>query len=85
MEEVKAFGNEFDRLRASFNAIRSKGLILTKDQQKEFVSESSALRQRLKQIQSKNSDGRIPPSELARREVLIVNLEKLKYIIFSFV
>ncbi len=75
MEEVKAFGNEFDRLRASFNAIRSKGLILTKDQQKEFVSESSALRQRLKQIQSKNSDGRIPPSELARREVLIVNLE----------
>ena len=74
-EELKGLAKDFDTLRVQFNTVRSKGLLLSKEQQKQFIAEVSDHRQRLKQIQATNAHGRIATSELARREVLIVNLE----------
>ena len=74
MEILKGIGVDFDRLRASLNGIRSRGLILTQEQHIHYTGECTKLRYRLKQVQSNNVES-IPASELARREVLITNLD----------
>ena len=74
MENLKAIGIEFESLRTSLNRKRSQGLIFTQEQHIHYASECTKLRHRLKQIVSNNVED-IPGSELARREVLLTNLD----------
>jgi hypothetical protein len=74
MDELKSWGISFSTLKDSFNSIKVKGLLLTQEEQSSFTSGATSLRSKLKQLSNTNQ-GNIPNSEIARREVLIINLE----------
>jgi len=73
MTDLAKWGSEYEALKSTFNRIRVKGIYLTDEEQRRFLSECTGIAMSLKQI-STSSTG-IPASEFARREVLISNLE----------
>jgi hypothetical protein len=75
MEGLAQWSADYDAKKAAFYAIRAKGLFLTEEQHQKFMSEFAGLRHYLKKVNTELGIGTIPPSDLARREVLISNLE----------
>jgi len=75
-EDISAFGRDFDAFRKKFDGVRAKGVVFSDEQQIEYQSGAKKLRIWFKRIEQANSSNRsIPVSDLARREVLLSNLE----------
>ena len=75
MEGLVKWSADYDTVKSSFYSIRAKGLPLTLEQQQKFMGEFSGLRIFLKRLNMELGVGSIPSSDIARREVLIANLE----------
>jgi hypothetical protein len=73
MTDLVKWGAEYEAIKNAFNRIRMQGVYLTEDEQRRFVSECTGIAMSLKQIAA--SGAGIHASEIARREVLISNLE----------
>lgn len=73
MADLVKWGAEYEAVKSAFYRIRMRGVYLTEDEQRRFMSECMGIATSLKQIVA--TGGGIPASEIARREVLISNLE----------
>jgi hypothetical protein len=73
-DAIATWASEFDARRRDFDAGRAKGLIMDEEMQKEVVDDLARLRREFRKVREGGVG--LAPSDLARREVLLTNLEE---------
>lgn len=75
--KLRQWAAEYDELRNSVRTFRSKGMTIGEKDHKTYVTNLNKIQRGFGEIRSSNSTSHaIPPSEMARREILLNNLSK---------
>lgn len=75
--KLRQWAGEYDELRNSVRTFRSKGMTIGEKEYKNYMTNLSKIQRSFGEIRSSNSTSHaIPPSEMARREILLNNLSK---------
>ena len=75
--KFRQWASEYDDLRNQVKAFRSKGMTISNKEHQLYMASLSKIQRSFGEIRSSNTTTHaIPPSELARREILLNNLSK---------